>query len=80
MDRAAPLALHAFAEEAGDVIEGALVCPECERWFAILDGAPHLVRDGLRHVEDEMALLHRHAERLPADAPAWRPYGPGADL
>jgi uncharacterized protein YbaR (Trm112 family) len=80
LDRAQPLAPHVFAAEGDDVLEGALVCPACGRWFAVLDGVPHLVRDGLRHVEDELDLLARHAPRLPEGAAAWRPYGPGADL
>lgn len=79
LDRAAPLELIVFA--GGDEIdEGALLCPHCGRWYAILDGIPHLVRDGLRHVEDELGLLARHRDRLPPGAADWKPFGPDADL
>jgi uncharacterized protein YbaR (Trm112 family) len=80
LDRAGPLTLHALAEEGDEVLEGALLCPECGRWYAIMEGVPHLVRDGLRLVEDEMALLRKHAGRLPAGAGDWKPFGEGAEL
>jgi uncharacterized protein YbaR (Trm112 family) len=83
MDRDAGLELIVFAETAGgagaEVLEGALVCRACGRWHAILDGVPHLVRDGLRMAELEFDLLRRHAAKLPPEASAWKPYGPNAD-
>lgn len=79
-DRETALSLLALSESDAEVLEGALVCPECRRWFAILDGVPHLVRDGLRLVELEMELLNKYSAQLPPEAAAWRPYGPGADL
>lgn len=77
-----PLALHVFEPRDGgaEVEAGALVCPRCGRWFAIMDGVPHLVRDGLRLVEEELEFLDRQRQRLPAEAGQWKPYGADADL
>ncbi len=81
LDQAHPLALHVFAAgDADGIEEGALVCPACGRWYAILEGVPHLVRDGLRLVEEELDLLERHRERLPAEAAQWKPFNLESDL
>lgn len=50
-----------------EIEEGIIFCPQCRRWFAILDGIPHLVRDGLRILEKEKELLTKYKADLPSD-------------
>lgn len=47
-----------------EIEEGVIKCAGCRRWFAVLKGIPHLVRDGLRLIREEQALLRRHQARL----------------
>jgi len=80
VDGAYPLQIVAFETNEEEVVTGALVCPQCLRWYAIMGGIPHLVRDGLRLVEEELALLQRFADRLPSEAATWKPFGSGSAL
>ncbi len=50
-----------------EIVEGLLFCPECKRWFSILDEIPHLVRDELRLVERECELLEKYRDELPPE-------------
>jgi len=50
-----------------EIEEGIIFCPQCHRWFAILGGIPHLVRDGLRIVEKEQELLNKYKDIIPGD-------------
>ncbi len=49
-----------------DIIEGVLVCTGCGRWFTIREGIPYLVRDGLRHQDEDLRFLERHRNHLDA--------------
>jgi len=48
-----------------DILDGVLLCETCGRWFPIRGGIPHLVRDGLRFQEQDLAFLKEYKERLP---------------
>lgn len=48
-----PLDLSIEKEEAGDVLEGALSCPECGASFEIADGAAVLLPESSRHILKE---------------------------
>jgi len=50
-----------------EISEGILVCAGCGRWFAVREGIPDLVRDGLRLIDEEVAFLERRAERIPPE-------------
>lgn len=79
-DQAAPLELLELESRGEEVVEGVLRCRQCGRWYAIMNGVAHLVRDGLRLVEDELEFLERHRAALPPEAAQWIPYGLDADL
>lgn len=80
VDQAAPLELLAFESQGDEVAAGVLRCPACGRWFAVMNGIPHLVRDGLRLVEDELEFLEHHRASLPPEAAQWPPYGLDSEL
>lgn len=50
-----------------EIVEAVLRCPDCARWYAVREGIPDLVRDGLRDTQEELGLLERHRDHLPAD-------------
>jgi uncharacterized protein YbaR (Trm112 family) len=75
VDRHTPLNLLVLEEKADDIVSGILLCEQCGRWYAIMQGVPHLVRDGLRLVGDEAAFLEYFAKRLPDNARDWKPFG-----
>lgn len=50
-----------------EIEEGVISCPHCRRWYALMQGIPHLVRDGLRLVAEERDFLKRHQAHLQAE-------------
>ena len=43
-----------------------LLCNACGRWYPIRGGIPHLVRDGLRFQDEDLAFLNKYKDRLPS--------------
>lgn len=80
LDQATPLELLELESRGDEVVEGTLLCRRCGRWYAIMNGVAHLVRDGLRLAEEELEFLERHRADLPPEAARWMPYGLDADL
>jgi uncharacterized protein YbaR (Trm112 family) len=76
IDRYNPLELLVLKNNSGaEVEEGILLCPECGRWFAVCEGIPHLVRDGLRLVEKELAFLEYYKDDIPENILNGLPFG-----
>ncbi|MCX7766328.1 MAG: hypothetical protein N2246_06465, partial [Candidatus Sumerlaeia bacterium] len=50
-----------------EIEEGVISCPQCGRWYAVMAGIPHLVRDGLRLVAEERDFLRRYQSCLSAE-------------
>ena len=48
-----------------EIVEGVLRCPECNRWFPIIDGIPHMLPDHLRNSKEEISFLREHQDKLP---------------
>jgi len=44
---------------------GLLICPNCGRWYPILDGIPRLLDDKYRRREDDIRFLRRYYNTLP---------------
>ena len=66
MDKSFPLELfEASSGKDGDVIEGALFCPKCSRFYPIIDEIPIMLPDELRDKGQEIEFLERCRERLP---------------
>lgn len=47
------------------ILEGALFCSECSRFYPIIEGIPIMLPDDLRDREQDIDFLKRNADRLP---------------
>jgi len=66
IDKHYPLELHVF-EEKEEIIEGLLVCPQCNRWYPISDEIPQMLPDDLREAKEDLEWLGKWKERVPAN-------------
>ncbi|TMI26645.1 Trm112 family protein [Candidatus Bathyarchaeota archaeon] len=64
IDKHYPLDLHVF-EEKEEIVEGLLVCSECDRWYPISDEIPQLLPDDLRESMEDLRWLAKWKERVP---------------
>jgi len=64
IDKYYPLELHVF-EEKEEIVEGAIICPKCLRWYPIRDEIPEMLPDELREEKDELPFLRKWKEKFP---------------
>lgn len=48
-----------------EIIEGILVCHNCNRWYPIIDEIPHMLPDDLRNKDDDISFLKLHISKIP---------------
>jgi uncharacterized protein YbaR (Trm112 family) len=48
-----------------EVVTGVLYCPNCGRWYPIIDEIPRMLPDNLRKKDEDLRFLRRYADRLP---------------
>ncbi|RLG47137.1 MAG: Trm112 family protein [Thermoproteota archaeon] len=48
-----------------EIVKGVLRCPECGRWFPIIEEIPHMLPDELRDSKEDIAFLRENQDRLP---------------
>ncbi|ABK78331.1 conserved hypothetical protein [Cenarchaeum symbiosum A] len=65
MDKHHPLELFECGSDGDKVLEGALYCTECSRFYPIIDEIPVMLPDELRDKEEEMEFLKKNRESLP---------------
>ena len=65
IDKHYPLELLVF-EEKEEIIEGLLVCTECDRWYPISDEIPQMLPDDLREAKEDLMWLEKWKSRVPA--------------
>lgn len=65
MDRHFPLELYTCTESGGEVIEGALYCAECSRFYPIIESIPILLSDDLRDARLDQDFVARNRAELP---------------
>ena len=65
VDKFNPLRLIELESVGDDIITGALVCPECNRFYTIVEEIPTMLPDNLRKAEDDAAFLAKWSSSLP---------------
>ena len=60
-----PLEAFNVTETDGLVIEGALYCTECSRYFPIIEEIPIMLPDELRDKKQDIEFLKNNTESLP---------------
>ena len=65
MDKSYPLELFGIKEKNEIVLEGALFCLECSRFYPIIEEIPIMLPDELRDKKQEMVFLKKNRDKLP---------------
>ena len=65
IDKHYPLEIFESNSKENIVIEGALYCSECSRFYPILDEIPILLPDELRDKKQDMDFLKNNVKKLP---------------
>ena len=64
IDKHYPLELLVF-EEGEEITEGLLLCPECNRWYPIIDEIPQMLPDDLRESKEDLQWLQKWKSQIP---------------
>ena len=65
IDKNFPLELFEIKEKENIIIEGALFCPKCSRFYPIIEEIPIMLPDELRDKKQEMEFLKINKDTLP---------------
>jgi len=65
IDKNHPLELHEIKEKDNVVLEGALFCSKCSRFYPIIEEIPIMLPDELRDKKLEMEFLKNYKDQLP---------------
>jgi uncharacterized protein YbaR (Trm112 family) len=66
IDKNYPLELLVF-EEAKEIIEGAMICAKCNRWYPIREEIPEMLPDELRNRSNELPFLKKWKNQFPKE-------------
>jgi uncharacterized protein YbaR (Trm112 family) len=58
--------LNAYKQRV-EVEEGLLRCPQCKRWYPIVETIPQMLPDNLRHQKKDLEFLSKWQERISGD-------------
>jgi uncharacterized protein YbaR (Trm112 family) len=65
IDKQFPLELYEAKSKQEVVLEGALYCTKCNRFYPIVEEIPIMLPDELRDKKQDIGFLERHKESLP---------------
>jgi uncharacterized protein YbaR (Trm112 family) len=65
IDKHYPLELFEIRSEGDIVVDGALVCTSCNRFYPIIDEIPVMLPDDLRNKNEDIDFLMKNRDRLP---------------
>lgn len=65
IDKSHPLELFEIKEKDNVILEGALFCPKCSRFYPIIEEIPIMLPDELRDKKQEIEFLKNNKEQLP---------------
>ncbi len=66
IDKSYPLELYEIRSDADTIIDGALFCNKCSRFYPIIDEIPIMLPDDLRNKNNDMQFLQQWKEKLPS--------------
>ncbi len=65
IDKNHPLELFEINQKEDVVIEGAIFCSKCTRFYPIMEEIPIMLPDDLRDKKHEMEFLNKNKDNLP---------------
>ena len=65
IDKNHPLELFEIKEKEDVIIEGAIFCPKCCRFYPIMGEIPIMLSDELRDKKHEIEFLKNNKDKLP---------------
>ena len=65
IDKNYPLELFEIDQKEDVVIEGAIFCQKCSRFYPIIEEIPIMLPDDLRDKKHEMEFLNKNKDNLP---------------
>ena len=65
IDKNHPLELFEIKQKEDLVVEGAIFCPKCSRFYPIMEEIPIMLPDDLRDKKHEMEFLNKNKDNLP---------------
>jgi uncharacterized protein YbaR (Trm112 family) len=75
IDKQFPLELYEIQSKQEVVLEGALFCSKCARFYPIIEEIPIMLPDELRDKKQDMVFLEKNSKTLPQkiikDANPW---------
>lgn len=75
IDKQFPLELHEVKSKQETILEGALFCSKCSRFYPIIEEIPIMLPDELRDKKQDMDFLEKNKQNLPQkiikDAKPW---------
>jgi uncharacterized protein YbaR (Trm112 family) len=65
IDKHYPLELFEIKSEGDLIVDGALFCTQCGRYYPIIDEIPVMLPDELRNKNEDLNFLVKYREKLP---------------
>ena len=65
IDKHFPLELFEINTEGEEIVDGALFCTNCYRFFPITEEIPVMLPDDLRNKNEDLDFLMKYREKLP---------------
>lgn len=65
IDKHYPLELFELKSEGDLIVDGVLVCTQCNRFYPIIDEIPVMLPDDLRNKNEDMDFLAKYRDKLP---------------
>ena len=65
IDKHYPLDLLEFATKDQLILDGVLLCGECDRYYPIIDEIPVMLPDSLRNRKEDLAFLEKWKSKIP---------------
>ncbi|AAY80175.1 Trm112 family protein [Sulfolobus acidocaldarius] len=50
-----------------EIVDALLYCPNCKRWYPVIDEIPRMLPDKLRKKEEEIDFLKRYKDKIPTN-------------